>query len=126
MLSLSQAFIPSDFPKAGEHDKERITKEVAAFLQSQLQCLPLVPAILFSSGMMVFRAWVRLRYLKGFVNLPLSTRARIVYDWSWGRSFIKRQLMRVVRSLVLFCYYERPEVKSALFKHQHPGIEERA
>jgi hypothetical protein len=83
-----------------------VTQRVATFVQGQVNALPTQLRFLLLVGLLGFRGLVRMRYVRSFCGLPLSTRRVIVNAWAHGPYALTRQLFRVLRSTALLCYYE--------------------
>ena len=88
--------------------------EVADFVQQQLNLLSAPLRILFALGMIGFRGFAWLRQQDSFADLPLPQRARLLESWAYGSLAPARTLLKPVRSLALFAFYESPEVQAAL------------
>ncbi len=88
--------------------------EVATFLSQEMQSLPARLQLMYEAGMFGFRAYVRLRYLRGFCALPVETRRAAMESWAFGPIVLLRQLFRPVRSIALLAYYEQAKVAQSL------------
>jgi uncharacterized protein (TIRG00374 family) len=113
-LALTEAAIPleSAFPPGEERD--RVRHEVATFVAGQLEQLPVRLRVAFALGLLGFRAITRLRYGRGFCDLPVAPRRAWFEAWAYGRWSLGRQLFRAVRSTALLAWYELPAARAAL------------
>jgi hypothetical protein len=107
---LTVAITEALLPDAGSD----VTRRVATFVQGQVDALPTQLRLMLLAGLLVFRAAVRARHLRGFRDLPLATRREIVNAWAFGPHALARQLFRVLRSTALLCYYEEASVKASV------------
>lgn len=113
-LALAEAvLLPDSLP-----DREVLT-DVAAFLSGQIEALPARIRTLYHVGMSVFRAWVRLRYMRSFCALTPARRREAVQAWAFGRIPPLRQLFRAPQSTVLLAFYEHPRVIEAMSPREH-------
>ena len=76
--------------------------------------LPIRLRALFYTGLAGFRFVTRLRYARGFCELPAATRRAWFERWAYGPLPLARQLFRPVRATALLAYYERAEVRAVL------------
>ena len=113
-LALTEALLPSsqDVPSS-------VRTEVATFVAGQIEALPARIRMLYRVGMGVFRAWVRVRYLRSFCGLAPDRRRDAVSAWAFGRIAPLRQLFRAPRSTALLAFYENPQVSEALSDEEH-------
>jgi hypothetical protein len=109
--ALTEALIPPEEP-AIPHGVEEALVRAAAFAQEQVGRLPWRLLLLMRVGLTVFRAAVRLRYFRGYCELPLAERRRVVSWWAYGPFSLTRQLFRPIRSTALLAYYEYAAVRS--------------
>ncbi len=106
--ALAEALLPQG---TGAKDGTIVT-DVACFVSEQMQALPVRLRLMFDLGMIGFRAFTRLRRLRGFCDLPLEQRRELVDGWAFGRIALLRQLFRPLRSTVLLAYYEHAGVRA--------------
>jgi hypothetical protein len=102
-LALTEAILPADDL---EPEHPFVVREVATFVQGQINALPVSLRLMFSVGIFGFRTLVRLRHVRGFCRLPLSERRRIVEAWAYGRYALTRQLFRLPRSTAMLAYFD--------------------
>lgn len=105
-IALAEAFLPDASPEAA--------RDVARFMDGQIDALPPRLRTMFHLGMTFFRTVVHVRYLRSFCALPRERRRAIAEGWAFGRIALLRQLFRPIRSIALLAYYERPDVVRAL------------
>ena len=123
--ALAEAILAEELSILEEQDRGRIVRQTAAFLAGQLASLSLGIRALFSLGMFAFRTCTRLRYLRSFCSLPVSTRSTWIALWAEGRLALTRKLFRPARSIILLFFYEVPEVIAALDAvRAEPGTED--
>jgi len=112
--SLSESIIYEEALGLKEPERKKSVAQVAEFVRGQVQSLPLLPRVMFASGMLGFKILVLVRHFSRFQHLPVEKRSRIVKSWSWGRMALRRQLFRVLRSTAFLAFYEIPEVRAGL------------
>lgn len=93
-------------PAAVEH--------AATFVEGQLRALPARLRLLFGCGMAAFRFTTRLRFLRGYCDVPLARRRRWTRRWADGRIALFRQLFKPVRATAVLAYYDAPTVRREL------------
>ena len=84
----------------------------ARFVVEELSALPVPLRVAFATGMTSFRTLVRLRYLRGFCDLPIERQRKIARAWAYGPVALTRQLFRPLRSLAFFSHFERASAPS--------------
>lgn len=93
-----------------------LTGRVAAFAVSYLPYLPPLTRRLFPVGLWLFE-WSTILFgfaLRPFSRLGAEARARYFASWQRSRFPLKRQLAKGMKAVVLFAYFDLPEVKSHL------------
>lgn len=86
----------------------------AGFVDGQIRALPPKLRFMFESGMTLFRFVTRLRFMRGFCDVPLEKRKRWTLAWAEGRIALVRQLFKPVRATGLLAYYDHDSVKRKL------------
>lgn len=114
LRALTEAAVPLDRDGFEGEAARPIVDDVAGFVAGQLRELPVRLRALFHTGLAGFRFATRLRYVRGFCELPPATRRAWFERWAYGPVPLARQLFRPVRSIALLAYYERAEVRAAL------------
>jgi len=109
LLALTEALAPLPAADAGGAHPREMTERVASFVMGQLSALPAGLRLMLRVGLLGFRFLVRLRYVRGFCDLPLSKQRAVVSAWAYGPYEVTRKLFRALRSLTLFRYYEELE-----------------
>ena len=104
IAAIAAALIPEARSAAASPESVART---AQFVVREIAALPVPLRVAFAVGMTGFRALVRLRYLRGFCDLPLPRQRSVVRAWAYGRVMPARQLFRPIRSLALFEHFER-------------------
>ncbi len=94
----------------------------ATFVDGQLAALPPKLRFLFNVGMGGFRFMTRLRFLRGYCNVPLPARRAWTLRWAEGRIALVRQLFKPVRAIGLLAYYDHASVRSALLGEPIPAV----
>jgi hypothetical protein len=101
---------------------DKVAVEYAAtFVDGQLKALQPKLRFMFESGMTFFRFVTRLRYLRGYCDLPLPKRRAWTMKWAENRIALLRQLFKPVRATALLAYYDHDAVKSVLLADQLPA-----
>ena len=98
----------------GRAPQPEAVRYAATFVDGQLKALPPKLALLFSCGMTFFRFVTRLRFLRGYCNIPLEARRRWTMRWAENRVALFRQLFKPVRATALLAYYDHDAVKREL------------
>lgn len=101
---------------AGEKAEPEAVRDASDFVEGQLAALQPQLKVLFDAGMTFFRFVTRLRYLRGYCDLPLETRRAWTARWAEGRIALLRKLFKPVRATALLAYYDHPAVRAALVK----------
>jgi uncharacterized protein (TIRG00374 family) len=100
---------------ATEQPPEPAAVQVAAgFVDGQLQALPRRLGLLLAIGMTGFRLITRLRYLRGYCDLPLETRRRWTAAWADSPYALFRKLFKPLRATALLAYYEESAPQRAV------------
>ena len=109
LLALTEALAPIPAKDADFVHPRELTERVATFVMGQLEALPAGLRLMLRVGLLGFRVLVRLRYVRGFCDLPLRTQRAVVNAWAYGPYEVTRKLFRALRSLTLFRFYEELE-----------------
>ena len=86
--------------------RARALDESAAFVQAQLEAMPLVLQVLLASGLAAFSAITWARWLRGVGALGAERRQAWLHAWAYGRVSLARKLFRPMRSLAALAYFE--------------------
>jgi hypothetical protein len=86
----------------------------ATFVDGQINALSTKLQFMFACGMSFFRFVTRLRFLRGYCDVPLEARKRWTLKWAEGPIALVRQLFKPVRATALLAYYDHDAVKQAL------------
>lgn len=113
-LALAEAAVPVDRDRFADAEARPIVLDVASFVAGQMRELPVRLRAQFQIGLAGFRVVTRLRYARGFCELPPVTRREWFEHWAYGPLPLARLLFRPVRSTALLAYYERPEVRERM------------
>jgi len=109
---------PSAFTKALVEamvgDTPGASAYAAEFVHGQLDALQPKLRFLYEVGMTGFRFATRLRFLRGFCNVPLAARRKWTMQWAEGRIALVRQLFKPVRATALLAYYDHEAVRGPL------------
>jgi len=114
MIALAEAAIPLDADGISGESRTAVVAEVATFLAGQLEMLPTRLRFAFDAGFTAFRFATRVRFLRGFCELPGPRRSAWFEQWAYGNAALGRSLFRAVRSTALLAYYEQPAARAAL------------
>lgn len=93
----------------------------AGFVDGQIRALSPRLRVLFEAGMTTFRFVTRLRYLRGYCDIPLATRRRWTLAWAENRIGLLRQLFKPVRATAVLAYYDHDAVKRVLLSSVVPA-----
>ncbi len=86
----------------------------AGFVDGQIAALPAKLRVMFGAGMTFFRFATRVRFLRGYCDVPLAARRAWTQRWAEGRIALVRQLFKPVRATALLAYYDHSDVKREL------------
>lgn len=114
LLALTEAAVPLDRDGLDVGTARAVTGEVATFVAGQIRELPMRLRTLFQIGLLGFRLVTRLRFARGYCELPPTVRRAWFERWAYGSFALGRQLLRPVRSTALLAYYEQPAARAAL------------
>jgi hypothetical protein len=98
----------------GRTPNPEAVKYAAGFVDGQLAALAPKLGFMFACGMGFFRFVTRLRFLRGYCDVPLEARRRWTLRWAEGRIALVRQLFKPVRAIGLLAYYDHPAVRAEL------------
>jgi uncharacterized protein (TIRG00374 family) len=93
----------------------------AGFVDGQIRALPPKLRLMFDCGMTFFRFVTRLRYLRGYCDIPLEARRRWTLAWAENRIALFRQLFKPVRATAVLAYYDHDAVKRVLLSDLVPS-----
>ena len=102
---LVDGLIP-DHPSETAGQRAQALDRSAAFVQAQLQAMPLVLQIALACGLTVFRTLTWMRWLRGLGALGAAQRHAWMQAWAYGRVSLARKLFRPLRSLASLAYFE--------------------
>jgi len=86
----------------------------AKFVDGQIAALPPKLQGMFGAGMTFFRFVTRLRFLRGYCDVPLERRRAWTRRWAESRIALLRQLFKPVRATALLAYYDHEDVRREL------------
>jgi uncharacterized protein (TIRG00374 family) len=86
----------------------------ATFVDGQIAALPAKLRAMFGAGMTFFRFVTRLRFLRGYCDVPLEARRAWTRRWAESRIALLRQLFKPVRATALLAYYDHDDIKHQL------------
>lgn len=104
----------------GRTPEPAAVKYAAGFVEGQLAALQPRLRFLYNVGMGFFRFTTRLRFLRGYCNVPLEARRAWTQQWAEGRISLVRQLFKPVRAIGLLAYYDHEDVRRRLLGE--PGV----
>ncbi len=114
LRSLVETFVPWQRIAIEPGARAALLDSTTQFVVGEIRALPVRLRVLFSIGMLGFRVVVRATTGRGFCDLALDRRQRIVEAWAFGRVAPARQLLRIVRSTALLALWESPAIVTAL------------
>jgi glycosyltransferase 2 family protein len=112
--SVVEAFIPWQRLRLEPAERARVIAETTRFVVGEIRALPVRLRLLFSIGLLGFRVTIRATTGRGFCDLALARRQRIVNAWAFGPFVPARQLFRVIRSTALLAFWETPGIRGAI------------
>ena len=114
LRSLVESFVPDQELALDPAAHAAVVESTTTFVLGEVRALPVRLRVLFSIGMIGFRVIVRVTTGRGFCELALIDRRRIVDRWAFGPIVPARQWFRVVRSTALLAFWDAPVVRAAL------------
>ena len=102
-----------------------MVRDVAQFVQTELDDLPARFGWLLAIGLSGFRTITMLVKLRRFEALELEARRAWVERWAFGSFSLARQLFRGVRSTALLAYYDHALVRAQLLPREKAGAQSR-
>lgn len=112
--AFTTALVESVVVPAGKTAEPSALRDAADFVHGQLGALQPQLKVLFESGMTFFRFVTRLRYLRGYCDLPLETRRAWTLAWAENRYALLRKLFKPVRATALLAYFDHPAMRASL------------
>ncbi len=110
LKALVESLVPIEELGLSQDKQDEVLSGTTDFVRGQIGGMSTRLRILFAFGMAGFKFLVRLRYIRGFCQLPLTRRQRVVEMWAYGPIGPARQLFRALRSTALLACYEHPLV----------------
>lgn len=107
--ALVEAFVVAP----GEKADAKALKDSADFVHGQLAALPPQLSFMFESGMTFFRFVTRMRYLRGYCEIPFEKRHHWTLAWAESSQPLFRKLMKPVRATALLAYHDHPAVRAS-------------
>lgn len=101
-------------PSLPHQDVEVVADDVTRHVAAQLEQLPPHLALGYRLGLTAFRAAPLLRYARTWAALTPHERRSFLTSWEALPVAPTRDLIKLLRSLVLFAYYDHPVVRRAL------------
>ena len=93
---------------------DEVTADVAIFIEQQIGLLPKSLRIAVRLAITIFNLEPILFHGRTFTRLSQTARIEHMKRWESSRFAAKRDLIRYIRSLVLFNYYDHPDVRSRI------------
>lgn len=93
---------------------DEVTADVALFIEQQIGLLPKILGIAVRLAIRIFNLEPIMFHGKTFTRLSQTARGEHMKRWESSRFAAKRDLIRYIRSLVLFNYYDHPDVRSRI------------
>lgn len=122
--AFTHALVESVVSTKGVSANPAALKEAADFVHGQLDALQPQIKLLFESGMTFFRFVTRLRFLRGYCDIPFEARREWTLAWAESRYGLLRKLFKPIRATALLAYYDHPAVKSVLIGAPQPSADE--
>jgi choline dehydrogenase-like flavoprotein len=111
--ALSEALVAAAPIATDPRWQQELLEQTAAFVDGQLDALPLLLRTGVWMSLGAFRVHSILRFRSGFRELPLGARMAAVETWANGRLAPGRQVIRALRNLALLAYHEGRARRSA-------------
>ena len=116
-IGLIEALVVGEGQKADPN----AVKYAATFVDGQLGALRPQLKLMFDMGMTFFRFVTRLRFLRGYCDVPIEARRAWTKRWAENRVTLFRQLFKPVRATGLLAYYDHEAVKKTLLAELVPS-----
>lgn len=118
--AMVEVFLPPDLAPLSESDRTASIQRAAAFVQGQLEALPLRLYILFRLGTVLF-GWVTLlRFFTRYSAIPIDRRRRWTELFAFGPFEMARHLFHPVRATALVALYADPVIRRAMEARTRP------
>ena len=86
-------------------------RHAATFVDQQIAALPSKLRMMYGAGMTFFRFATRLRFFRGYCDVPLDARRAWTARWAESQITLLRQLFKPVRATALLAYYDHEDVR---------------
>jgi uncharacterized protein (TIRG00374 family) len=113
LKGIVEALVPWRQLSLTDAEGAHLVNDTTRFVVGEIDALPVRLRFLFGLGLVGFRAVVRCTTGRGFCQLSLERRRRIVNAWAFGPVAPARQLFRVIRSTALLAMWEAPMLQPA-------------
>lgn len=110
--AFTTALVEAMVVPAGQKAQPKALGYSADFVHGQLASLTPQLSFMFESGMTFFRFMTRMRYLRGYCELPFETRQKWTLAWAESSQPLFRKLMKPVRATALLAYHDHPDVRA--------------
>jgi len=113
VLDIAEPMLPSR-PSLDPEERHRVGLGLAEFVTLQIDAMPRHLWLSVRAGLFVFEWLPLLRYGRPYTGLKPDQRRQRVASWSTSRLSPKRDLLKMIRSCVLFFYLDHPLVSARL------------
>jgi len=114
------ALLPG-FPPLDGAARERVVRDVAGFLGSQIGAMPATLRGPYRIALAAFGFLPFFRYGRTFTRLDTDARAAWLQLWEEHGGLPTRSFVRVLRSCTLLAYFDHPLVTEQLAASARPG-----
>jgi hypothetical protein len=113
LLDIARPLLPS-VPKLPLVEAERVERDLATALDSQMAGMPAYLAAPFRVARVAFEFLPLLRFGRRYRALPIESQRRVVLAWSNAPIGAFRNFVKLVRSCALYTYLDHPIVTETL------------
>ena len=115
--AMCSSILPAYPPLEGEQRK-RVEGDVSRYVAAQIERMPAHLAIPYRFGLTVFDLLAVVRFFQRFRTLEVAVGRRYIGWWADSPIVLMRDLVKPIRTMVLFSFFDHPEVRRALEEEQ--------
>jgi len=115
------ALLPS-FPPLDDEARERVTRDAASFLASQIAGMPTSLRLPYRAALAAFDLLPLLRFGRSFPSLERERQVAWLDLWNERGVVPTRSFVKLLRSCALFAYFDHPLVVAQLCAVTRPEV----
>jgi hypothetical protein len=114
VVDAAVAALLRDVPPLGDDTREQVVRDVAVFLAAQIAGMPSTLRVPYRAALAAFDLLPLLRYGRPFHLLENSAQVAWLDLWGERGGLPTRSFVKLLRSCVLFAYFDHPVVVARL------------